>query len=160
MAMAKNSHRRKRWCGFLPDVSGSVFDFVLPCVRVSGIKIMAGYDDEEYAQYGSSYDDGKFSSEIPVNAGTSSQNFQNGVEVKPRVLLMGLKKSGKSSIQKVVFQKMSPNETLFLESTTKLIKSGMPESFLPIPCYIDMLISQIFPITLSFNFTFGISPAN
>jgi len=46
-------------------------------------------------------------------------------EVKPRVLLMGLKRSGKSSIQKVVFHKMSPNETLFLESTSKLIKSDI-----------------------------------
>ncbi|CAB1331202.1 unnamed protein product [Coregonus sp. 'balchen'] len=41
-------------------------------------------------------------------------------EVKPRILLMGLRRSGKSSIQKVVFHKMSPNETLFLESTNKI----------------------------------------
>ena len=34
---------------------------------------------------------------------------------KPRVLLMGARRSGKSSIQKVVFHKMSPHETLFLE---------------------------------------------
>lgn len=33
-------------------------------------------------------------------------------------------RSGKSSIQKVVFHKMSPNETLFLESTSKIIKDG------------------------------------
>eukprot|EP00211_Chloroparvula_japonica_P005549 CAMPEP_0119120028 /NCGR_PEP_ID=MMETSP1310-20130426/1257_1 /TAXON_ID=464262 /ORGANISM="Genus nov. species nov., Strain RCC2339" /LENGTH=347 /DNA_ID=CAMNT_0007109491 /DNA_START=232 /DNA_END=1275 /DNA_ORIENTATION=+ len=46
-------------------------------------------------------------------------------ENKPRILLMGLKKSGKSSIQKVVFHKMSPNETLFLESTSKLVKSDI-----------------------------------
>jgi len=85
---------------------------------------MAGYDDDEYVHYGSSYDDTKISSEIPVHTGTP-QSFQNGAEVKPRVLLMGLKKSGKSSIQKVVFQKMSPNETLFLESTTKLVKSDI-----------------------------------
>tara|TARA_R110002050_G_scaffold150993_3_gene277956 strand:- start:3659 stop:3847 length:189 start_codon:yes stop_codon:yes gene_type:complete len=48
----------------------------------------------------------------------------HSAENKPRILLMGLKKSGKSSIQKVVFHKMSPNETLFLESTSKLVKSG------------------------------------
>ncbi|KAI9219326.1 Gtr1/RagA G protein conserved region-domain-containing protein [Blastocladiella britannica] len=36
----------------------------------------------------------------------------------PRVLLMGLRRSGKTSIQKVVFHKMAPNETIFLESTT------------------------------------------
>ena len=33
-------------------------------------------------------------------------------------------RSGKSSIQKVVFHKMSPNETLFLESTNKIVKDG------------------------------------
>lgn len=38
---------------------------------------------------------------------------------------MGLRRSGKSSIQKVVFQKMSPHETLFLESTNKIIKNDI-----------------------------------
>ncbi len=36
---------------------------------------------------------------------------------RARILLMGPRRSGKSSIQKVVFHKMSPHETLFLEST-------------------------------------------
>ncbi|XP_067949561.1 ras-related GTP-binding protein C-like [Watersipora subatra] len=44
---------------------------------------------------------------------------------KPRILLMGLKRSGKSSIQKVVFTKMSPNETLFLDSTPNLVKEDI-----------------------------------
>lgn len=47
---------------------------------------------------------------------------------KPRILLMGLRRSGKSSIQKVVFHKMSPNETLFLESTAKLVKNDITNS--------------------------------
>eukprot|EP00126_Sphaerothecum_destruens_P000839 Sdes_comp11226_c0_seq1m2730 len=47
---------------------------------------------------------------------------------KPRILLMGLRRSGKSSIQKVVFHKMSPNETLFLESTNKLVKNDISNS--------------------------------
>jgi len=47
---------------------------------------------------------------------------------KPKILLMGLKKSGKSSIQKVVFHKMSPNETLFLESTSKPSKNDISNS--------------------------------
>lgn len=38
----------------------------------------------------------------------------------PRVLLMGTRRSGKSSIIKVVFNKMSPHETLFLESTSEI----------------------------------------
>lgn len=36
---------------------------------------------------------------------------------RARIFLMGTKRSGKSSIEKVVFHKMSPHETLFLEST-------------------------------------------
>jgi len=49
-------------------------------------------------------------------------------ELKPKILLMGLRRSGKSSIQKVVFHKMSPNETLFLESTNKIVKSDISNS--------------------------------
>ncbi|XP_045150252.1 ras-related GTP-binding protein D [Echinops telfairi] len=49
-------------------------------------------------------------------------------EVKPRILLMGLRRSGKSSIQKVVFHKMSPNETLFLESTNKICREDVSHS--------------------------------
>ena len=37
-------------------------------------------------------------------------------------------RSGKSSIQKVVFHKVSPNETLFLESTNKIVKDGEESS--------------------------------
>lgn len=48
-----------------------------------------------------------------------------GPEHKPRILLMGLRRSGKSSIQKVVFHKVSPNETLFLESTSKIVKEDV-----------------------------------
>ncbi|KAI8915661.1 ras-related GTP binding D [Gorgonomyces haynaldii] len=42
---------------------------------------------------------------------------------KQILLLMGLPRSGKSSIHSVVFQKMAPNETLFLESTRNTSKS-------------------------------------
>lgn len=41
---------------------------------------------------------------------------------------MGLRRSGKSSIYKVVFHKMSPTETLFLESTSKLVKEDVCNS--------------------------------
>ncbi|KAJ8790210.1 hypothetical protein J1605_004677 [Eschrichtius robustus] len=47
---------------------------------------------------------------------------------KPRILLVGLRRSGKSSIQKVVLHKMSPNETLFLESTNKIYKDDISNS--------------------------------
>lgn len=41
---------------------------------------------------------------------------------------MGLRRSGKSSIQKVVFHKMSPNETLFLPSTCEIVKDDINNS--------------------------------
>merc|ERR1719431_2469919 len=47
---------------------------------------------------------------------------------KPKILLMGPRRSGKSSIHKVVFHKMSPNETLFLESTNKIMKDDISNS--------------------------------
>ena len=37
-------------------------------------------------------------------------------------------RSGKSSISKVVFHKLSPNETLFLESTSKVVKDDINNS--------------------------------
>ncbi|BFZ54966.1 GTP-binding protein gtr2 [Savitreella phatthalungensis] len=44
---------------------------------------------------------------------------------KVKLLLLGLRRSGKSSIQKVVFHKMAPNETLFLESTGEIVKENI-----------------------------------
>nr|XP_040139020.1 ras-related GTP-binding protein D isoform X3 [Ictidomys tridecemlineatus] len=62
--------------------------------------------------------------------GTAVLDFSDpfSTEVKPRILLMGLRRSGKSSIQKVVFHKMSPNETLFLESTNKICREDVSNS--------------------------------
>jgi len=83
------------------------------------------YGDEFAAQAGiGSFNDN--------NSGNSFDNphssLANGGDSKPRILLMGLRRSGKSSIQKVVFHKMSPNETLFLESTAKLVKNDISNS--------------------------------
>ena len=47
---------------------------------------------------------------------------------QPRVLLMGTRRGGKSSIQNVVFHRMSPHETLFLESTNRTIKHDIASS--------------------------------
>ncbi|KAK5128922.1 hypothetical protein LTR85_000255 [Meristemomyces frigidus] len=47
----------------------------------------------------------------------------------PKLLFMGLRRSGKSSIQKVVFQKLSPADTLFLEHTTR-IETATMQSFI------------------------------
>ncbi|KAI3631093.1 hypothetical protein MIR68_010583 [Amoeboaphelidium protococcarum] len=54
--------------------------------------------------------------------------------IKPKLIFMGLSRSGKSSIQKVVFHKMSPNETLFLESTATLTRSIQQAS----PVHLDI----------------------
>lgn len=43
-------------------------------------------------------------------------------EAKPKIILMGLRRSGKTSISSVVFAKLSPSESLFLESTTRVYK--------------------------------------
>ena len=46
-------------------------------------------------------------------------------EAKPRIILMGLRRSGKTSISSVVFAKLSPSESLFLESTTRVYKTDV-----------------------------------
>ena len=51
----------------------------------------------------------------PAAAGLASA--KGGAKARPRIVLMGNARSGKTSIQKVVFNKMSPHETLFLEPT-------------------------------------------
>ncbi|XP_067665342.1 ras-related GTP-binding protein C-like isoform X1 [Haliotis asinina] len=76
---------------------------------------------------------GNFVGSFPKGFGYGpDENEVDGVaaaaEEKPRILLMGLRRSGKSSIQKVVFHKVSPNETLFLESTNKIVKDDVSNS--------------------------------
>lgn len=56
------------------------------------------------------------------NSSEASENFSS--DAPPRLLLMGLRRSGKSSIQKVVFHKMAPSDTLYLESTNQIVKEG------------------------------------
>lgn len=60
---------------------------------------------------------------MPTNYGYDEsfgkEDDPNEMQFKPRILIMGLRRSGKSSIKNVVFHKMEPQDTLFLESTTK-----------------------------------------
>ncbi|KAI9842706.1 MAG: hypothetical protein M1837_006991 [Sclerophora amabilis] len=64
-------------------------------------------------------------------------------EGKPRLLLMGQRRSGKSSISSVVFHKMPPTETLFIESTTRIqresLHSFMDFVVLDLPGQLDFL---------------------
>jgi len=88
----------------------------------------SSYSELEEDQFGSSFhnDLGYGHLQEEYKAEVNSQPLYT--ENKPRILLLGLRRSGKSSIQKVVFHKMSPNETLFLESTTKIVKSDISNS--------------------------------
>lgn len=86
-----------------------------------------GYKYDEYQNSSVPYSS-SFANELGYGDDVVSMAPQVSVDNKPRILLMGLRRSGKSSIQKVVFHKMSPNETLFLESTSKLIKNEISNS--------------------------------
>ncbi|CAL8088075.1 unnamed protein product [Calicophoron daubneyi] len=59
----------------------------------------------------------------PTDPGTLSNQGAD----KPKIFLMGLRRSGKSSILKVVFDKMAPTDTLFLESTHKIEKNDVSD---------------------------------
>lgn len=84
------------------------------------------YDDEGYS---TSYVVGSLPKDFGYGPEEGDGDTQGSMsDQKPRILLMGLRRSGKSSIQKVVFHKMSPNETLFLESTNKIVKDDISNS--------------------------------
>lgn len=61
---------------------------------------------------------------------------QNPDSTNATILLMGLRRGGKSSICKVVFHNMQPLDTLYLESTTKPVS----EQFLSL---IDLLVMEL-----------------
>ncbi|KAK8058950.1 GTP-binding protein GTR2 [Apiospora phragmitis] len=74
---------------------------------------------------------------------------------KPRLLLMGQRRSGKSSISSVVFHKLPPNETLYLESTARIQKDSMA-SFMDFqvwdfPGQIDIFDNPTFDIDAMFG---------
>lgn len=81
---------------------------------------MSSYDEDAAGSFPQGFGYGKDENDTDIPTGTTEQ--------KPRILLMGLPRSGKSSIQKVVFHKVSPNETLFLESTNKIVKEDICNS--------------------------------
>lgn len=85
--------------------------------------------------YGSSVGDGdakaiNTSSSVDVTVPEDDEHHddEDDDDGRPKILLMGLRRSGKSSIQRVVFHKMSPNETLFLESTNAIHKENVSNS--------------------------------
>src|SRR5271170_491454 len=81
---------------------------------------------------------------------------------KPRLLLLGNRRStlsllsmtdvvrsGKSSIQRVVFHKMQPNLMLFLESTTKIMKDNIKYVHLVESGKLRVVRSSIFKFRIS-----------
>ena len=101
--------------------------------------------------WGSHQDGDALSYEEVVKAGRTYQHtyspikfpsfsiFSFSVDI-PRIMFMGPRRSGKSSIERVVFHKMSPHETLFLESTNqldvKLIANNRSASFYSLFLYL------------------------
>ncbi|GAA5837228.1 hypothetical protein JCM11251_004940 [Rhodosporidiobolus azoricus] len=69
---------------------------------------------------------------------------------KPRVLLMGPRSGGKSSIRKVVFEGMAPNDTLFIEKTNKSSSDDI-NSFLSMRMW-DLPGGQLDPEQLNLAF--------
>ncbi|KAK7751790.1 GTP-binding protein gtr2 [Diatrype stigma] len=94
------------------------------------------------------------------NNGTkAAESSPDQTKGKPRLLLMGQRsifRSGKSSISSVVFHKLPPNETLFLESTARIQKDAMPSSFMDFqvwdfPGQIDIFENPSFDIDAMFG---------
>jgi len=83
---------------------------------------MEGSDDNYYGSDGGydGYDD-EVGGDIARHASQDVDFDDPKIASLPRVLLMGPRRGGKTSIQRVVFHKMSPHETLFrLEATQGL----------------------------------------
>ncbi|KAB0364833.1 hypothetical protein FD754_008989 [Muntiacus muntjak] len=95
------------------------------------------------------YGDGSHSSDAKPDT-----RVQEGV--KPRILLVGLRRSGKSSIQKVVFHKMSPKETLFLVSTKKICREEVSNSscddYMEALARIHLKVTKAYKVNSDINF--------
>jgi Ras-related GTP-binding protein C/D len=62
-------------------------------------------------------------SPISTNIHSDDAAKNQNLSSRPRILLTGLRRSGKTSIQRVIFTKMQPSQTQFLESTPRLTAS-------------------------------------
>ncbi|KAI1247149.1 hypothetical protein MGN70_011035 [Eutypa lata] len=94
--------------------------------------------------------------QLKNNDAKSTEPSPDQAKGKPRLLLMGQRRSGKSSISSVVFHKLPPNETLFLESTARIQKDAMPSSFMDFqvwdfPGQIDIFENPSFDIDAMFG---------
>jgi len=86
-------------------------------------------EQDDYPGSPSGYSEGETEGRVRDSSLATQHTKDNRQELeRPKILIMGLRRSGKSSIQKVVFHKMSPNETLFLEATNKIQKDDISNS--------------------------------
>ncbi|GAA5934872.1 Gtr2p [Sporobolomyces koalae] len=85
----------------------------------------------------------------PSRTGSNEDVDQRGRR-KPRVLLMGPRSGGKSSIRKVVFEGMAPNDTLFIEKTKKSSSEDL-NAFLSMRMW-DLPGGQLDPEQLNLSF--------
>lgn len=64
----------------------------------------------------------------PSYAATSTQKVstssykKSDAVARSKILLLGLRRSGKTSIQQVLFENLPPKQTFYLEPTTRIIK--------------------------------------
>ncbi|GAA5832716.1 hypothetical protein JCM3766R1_004309 [Sporobolomyces carnicolor] len=80
----------------------------------------------------------------------SSDDVDRSGRRKPRVLLMGPRSGGKSSIRKVVFEGMAPSDTLFIEKTKKSSPEDL-NAFLSMRMW-DLPGGQLDPEQLNLSF--------
>ncbi|GAA5973234.1 hypothetical protein JCM11641_006337 [Rhodosporidiobolus odoratus] len=81
---------------------------------------------------------------------SDEQDTDDNERRKPRVLLMGPRSGGKSSIRKVVFEGMAPSDTLFIEKTAKSSSDDI-NSFLSMRMW-DLPGGQLDPEQLNLSF--------
>ncbi|KAL4096728.1 hypothetical protein QTP88_021623 [Uroleucon formosanum] len=82
----------------------------------------------EEESFSTTFDIGSLPKHYEFNEFISDEDAESDRDDLPRLVLMGLRGSGKTSIQKVVFQKMSPNETLFIGSNNSMLKDVVNNS--------------------------------
>ena len=79
---------------------------------------MADQQSNALGAFGSFTNESGFLSKM--HEGRADSSAKRPVGSCPHILLMGSRRSGKTSIQRVVFNKTSPHETLFLDATQSL----------------------------------------
>ncbi|GAA5915830.1 Gtr2p [Sporobolomyces salmoneus] len=90
------------------------------------------------------------SSPQAVRTGSNEDIDSRSGRRKPRVLLMGPRSGGKSSIRKVVFEGMAPSDTLFIEKTKKTSPEDL-NAFLSMRMW-DLPGGQLDPEQLNLSF--------